>query len=108
MYEPTKKDLDYFAIDSVDGELILNKPFPKRMSQKRALELSIAKWHLMVENKLTYDGEAYTCALCQRNDDCLRCPVGGCAGTPYGWDRGMRRNRAELKFLQDLHTELYG
>lgn len=100
-----------------NGVVKLLKPFPKRMTWKRALELSIKKWEfilleIMNENRVSVCGGSDTCALCYRADDrCLKCPIGkkvnnSCHATP--WENvitsGFTKEtiEAEIDFLKSL------
>lgn len=99
--------------------------FPKRMSKKQALALSIEKWEMMVEylekhpatSHVWTDG-AETCALCWKyldGDLCYGCPVAektgfsGCESSPYYeyWEAhnnkdSLKYAKKELAFLKSL------
>ena len=104
------------------GRLVLRKPFPKRLSDRRRLELSIEKWavieayHQNTETSSAHlDGiDSSTCALCAKyakNMGCAGCPVSAytgendCSGTPYyRYDKKhtAKNAHAEKKFLLKL------
>ncbi len=79
------------------GVIGLRKPFPKRMTWKKALELSIEKWEFVKAEGSAVDwcGGGYTCALCRRagfesgEANCNICPV----GKKTGEDRDAARRK---------------
>ena len=106
-----------------DGEIGLTKPFAKRMTWAKALELSIQKWEFILSevennNSVKEDGGDETCALCYRKDlpgwqHCTsKCPVGkgtgsyGCNNTPYkNVDFEVTKTIiAEVDFLKSLRA----
>lgn len=110
--------MKYF--DVVDGTLEVIRPWPKKLTKKRALQLSIMKWKTLVdafEAKVIVlsDGAEGTCALCQlyiSNWGCDGCPISdyvglsGCEGTPYVdiYDNPQ----LELDFLKEVYLDNYG
>lgn len=105
-----------------DGVIELKKPFPKRMTWKKALELSIQKWEFILseveeENDVYANGAGNTCALCCKAGhvttmDCGLCPVykrtgeHACGETPYvraiTGDYQIEDVQVELDFLKSL------
>ena len=106
-----------------DGYIKLKKPFPKRMSWKRALEFSIQKWEFILSEVESGElvrccGRGNTCALCYKHDlmdeengySCEGCPVakktgwGNCADTPYHTVKYTNPEtiQAEIDFLKSL------
>ena len=85
-----------------DGQIRLKRPFPKRMSWAKALELSIQKWEFVLEEldaerraNTTWPIDECLCALCEKSYRMeglwcnSQCPVSEktyqilCRGTPY-------------------------
>ena len=110
------KENDMFVNDI--GFIRLAKPFPKRMTWKKALELSIKKWEFILSerkagNHIHGNGVCDTCALCHRaNSSCGDCPVykktgfSQCRKTPYTRAVASRYAvedvQAEIDFLKSL------
>ena len=108
-----------------NGHVETKRDFPKRMTWKKALKLSIEKWEFIL-NELKAGRESDTdskyCALCYRayisNDEGIwcseRCPVVKrtnqklCRGTPYHRIRlgfggfPIKNVQAEIDFLKSL------
>ena len=102
------------------GNIRATKRFPKRMTWKKALELSIEGWGFayreVSEGRHVIDKN--DCALCDRSNrlnltSCGNCPVAkavgedGCWNTPYGdveFDE-PKTVKAELGFLKSLRKE---
>ena len=101
----------------VNGVVVRGKDYPKKITKKNALALSVAKWKFMVTQKepLPDDGGADTCALCHAyQDDCSTCTVcpvkqktghGLCWGSPYIDAFDLLGAKAELAFLQSLKVK---
>jgi len=100
-----------------NGELLLTRPFQKRLTVTQRLELAIEKWQLLATSrKKIRNTGSDTCALCDkffRNPDCTGCPVvartrrENCLGTPYpnyefGRSSFAKAAKQELAFLQSL------
>ncbi len=107
--------MKYFEV--IDGRLKRIRPWPKKLTKKRALQLSIRKWELFVESKddVLNEGADSTCALCQLYIDkycCGGCPIAeyvgdaNCGSTPYE-DR-YDNPQLELDFLKEVYLDKYG
>lgn len=110
--------MKYFEV--VNGRLVKIRPWPKRLTKKRALQLSIRKWKALVDAGFLYladaeDGSYLTCALCYLyiDSDCSGCPIAdyvddtGCDGTPYETRQGENPQK-ELDFLKEVYLDKYG
>lgn len=112
--------MKYFKV--MNGKLVTIRPWPKRLTKKRALELSIRKWEAVVETgwqnlAKNKDGGWKTCALCclyiEQDPVCFGCPVAehvdrtGCRGTPYEL-RYEDGPQLELDFLKKVYLDKYG
>ncbi|KKN47681.1 hypothetical protein LCGC14_0660040 [marine sediment metagenome] len=108
----------YFQV--VNGRVNRIRPWPKTLTKKRALQLSIRKWKTVVEDfsvlTADEDGGWMTCALCHlyiENDRCSGCPVAehvndeGCNSTPYV-NRHENNPQEELDFLKEVYLNKYG
>ncbi len=108
----------YFEI--VNNRLVRIRDWPKRLTKKRALQLSIRKWEFLAKNKDVEDGGSRTCALCflHSNDYpdivCVGCPIFNytgfdlCFGTPYienSCDEDYEE--LELAFLKKVYLDKY-
>ena len=109
--------MKYF--DVIDGRFEIIRPWPKSLTKKRALQLSIRKWEVYVEfhrpGEYFADGAGETCALCQLYAEdfyCKGCPVAeyvddhGCLGTPYA--KRFSDPKLELDFLKEVYLDKYG
>lgn len=125
-YQPTRAMLARFWVEAG----VLRARLPKRMTWKRALEYSIAKWlyikrHLENSTELIDEGGTSTCACCKKARlDCSLCPIANttemyeCDGTPYMLYVAARRDgdkyagieaaEEEVDFLRRLYHMLYG
>jgi len=123
-YKPTRAMMARFHVEG--GRL--RARLPKRMTWKRALEYSIAKWVYIQQHLEKYggpldEGAETTCACCRRADySCRGCPIaqaGGphCINTPYelcidvsdedNRDGAIKAAKQEIEFLQRLYHKLY-
>ena len=94
--------------------LIRTRHWPKKLTKKRALQLSIRKWEAIVEYEISHylSGGDVTCALCSLYDgeDCEGCLIAeytgnsNCQDTPY-YDGDPK---AELAFLKEVYLDKYG
>jgi len=123
--QPTRAMLARFWAE--DG--VLRARLPKRMTWKRALEYSIAKWvyiqqYLEKRGELIEDGGESTCACCYRAvGGCRSCPIAKstgrvcCLGTPYNsyhvaldngnWAAAIDAAEQEVEFLRYVYR-MYG
>jgi len=133
MYKPTAQTKNkLILIITAPYNSLFPPDFPMRMTRRRALEYSIAKWSIVVEELekpepsssiINFAITPKTCGLCEKyfRFGCKGCPIfektkrACCHRTPYDAFLYVKKKatrlkyaKAELQFLQDLHTELYG
>ena len=99
-----------------NGLVKLKKPFPQKMTLKKAKSLSIEKHEFTLSevlsgNKVLTCGTNTTCALCYKYDlleigeaACRKCPIGKITGLPYC--NGSPYNKIDYHKPETIQAEI--